>query len=219
MKSGKATAAYAGVGMQAPGNSGHNGHGGGTTGARREALAQDPLSTDDILTGFYRPGSGRPVSPAQAAPQAPIAEHGPLIAQGAPGPGHAQAQVRTGPGNGVAHPIDPPFDAAQGRAYGMSAAAPIAPLHGEGDYCDDAMEMRGQSPGQEQGQGMAGSAGKKPKPSHYKIVCISLYTEDIARLDGLVAELKRRGHTKANKSQVIRAALEQIDLDKVPKAH
>ena len=60
-------------------------------------------------------------------------------------------------------------------------------------------------------------AGKKPKPSHYKIVCISLYNEDIARLESLVAELKRRGYSKANKSQLIRAALEQIDLDKVPK--
>ena len=59
----------------------------------------------------------------------------------------------------------------------------------------------------------SGQSGKKPKPTHYKIVCISLYVEDIARLDELVAELKRRGHTKANKSQVIRAALEQIERD------
>ena len=61
--------------------------------------------------------------------------------------------------------------------------------------------------------------GKKPRPTHYKVVCISLYVEDIDRLDSLVAELKRRGHTKANKSQVIRAALEQIDLDQVPRSH
>ena len=60
---------------------------------------------------------------------------------------------------------------------------------------------------------------KKEKPTHYKVVCISLYTEDIAHLEELVAELKRRGHTKANKSQVIRAALDQIDLDKVPKGY
>ena len=63
------------------------------------------------------------------------------------------------------------------------------------------------------------SAPKKEKPTHYKVVCISLYTEDIAHLEELVAELKRRGHTKANKSQVIRAALDQIDLDKVPKGY
>jgi hypothetical protein len=60
---------------------------------------------------------------------------------------------------------------------------------------------------------------KRAKPTHYKIVCISLYTEDIERLEALVAELKRRGHTKANKSQVIRAALDQIDLEKIPKGY
>jgi hypothetical protein len=60
---------------------------------------------------------------------------------------------------------------------------------------------------------------KKEKPTHYKVVCISLYTEDIARLEALVKELKRRGHTKANKSQVIRAALDQIDLAKIPKGY
>jgi hypothetical protein len=60
---------------------------------------------------------------------------------------------------------------------------------------------------------------KKEKPTHYKVVCISLYNEDIAQLEELVAELKRRGHTKANKSQVIRAALDQINLDKVPKGY
>jgi hypothetical protein len=58
---------------------------------------------------------------------------------------------------------------------------------------------------------------KPPKPTHYKVVCISLYTEDIAHLEELVAELKRRGHTKANKSQLIRAALAQVDLSKIPK--
>jgi hypothetical protein len=60
---------------------------------------------------------------------------------------------------------------------------------------------------------------KKEKPTHYKLVCISLYTEDIQLLESLVAELKRRGHTKANKSQVIRAALDQIDLDRIPKGY
>ena len=60
---------------------------------------------------------------------------------------------------------------------------------------------------------------KKDKPTHYKIVCISLYTEDIARLEELVAELKRRGHTKANKSAVIRFALDSVDIAKMPKAY
>jgi len=57
---------------------------------------------------------------------------------------------------------------------------------------------------------------KKPKPTHYKVVCISMYTKDIEQLEAKVAELKRRGHTRANKSQLIRFALSQVDIDKVP---
>ena len=60
-------------------------------------------------------------------------------------------------------------------------------------------------------------AEAKPKPTHYKVVSISLYQEDIVRLESLVAELKRRGHTKASRSSVLRAAMQQIDLDKVPR--
>ena len=63
------------------------------------------------------------------------------------------------------------------------------------------------------------AAAKKEKPTHYKIVCISLYTEDIERLEKMVAELKRRGHTKANKSGLIRAALDQVDLTKIPRGY
>ena len=55
-----------------------------------------------------------------------------------------------------------------------------------------------------------------PKPSHYKIVSISLYNEDIDRLENMVRELKRRGHYKANKSQLIRHALAKLDLNLVP---
>ena len=54
------------------------------------------------------------------------------------------------------------------------------------------------------------------KPAHYKVICISMYTRDLEELDAKVAELKRRGWTKANKSQLIRLALSQIDLDKLP---
>ncbi|MCP4444550.1 MAG: hypothetical protein GY811_04295 [Myxococcales bacterium] len=59
-------------------------------------------------------------------------------------------------------------------------------------------------------------AKAKAKPTHYKVVCISLYTQDIENLEATVAELKRRGHTKANKSQLIRQALRQLDIDKLP---
>ena len=54
------------------------------------------------------------------------------------------------------------------------------------------------------------------RPTHYKVICISMYTRDIEELDAKVAELKRRGWTKANKSQLIRLALSQIDVSKLP---
>jgi hypothetical protein len=54
---------------------------------------------------------------------------------------------------------------------------------------------------------------KNRKPSHYKIMCISMYTRDIADLEAKVAELKRRGWTTANKSQLLRLALSRLDLD------
>jgi len=55
-----------------------------------------------------------------------------------------------------------------------------------------------------------------PRPTHYKVICISMYTRDLEELDAKVAELKRRGWTKANKSQLIRLALSHLDLDKLP---
>lgn len=58
---------------------------------------------------------------------------------------------------------------------------------------------------------------KAAKPEHYKVICISMYTQDLDKLDQLVGDLKARGYTKANRSALIRAALEQVDLSRVPK--
>ena len=58
---------------------------------------------------------------------------------------------------------------------------------------------------------------KAEKPTHYKVICISMYTKDLERLDTLVDTLKERGMTKANRSALIRAALDQLDLEKVPR--
>jgi len=55
------------------------------------------------------------------------------------------------------------------------------------------------------------------KPSHYKVICISMYTDDLKRLDSMVEALKARGLTKANRSALIRYALGAVDLDRVPK--
>jgi hypothetical protein len=59
--------------------------------------------------------------------------------------------------------------------------------------------------------------GGHEKPSHYKVICISIYTADLEKLDRMVEELKARGLTKANRSALIRFALAEVDLDKVPR--
>jgi hypothetical protein len=58
---------------------------------------------------------------------------------------------------------------------------------------------------------------KAEKPTHYKVICISMYTDALGRLDDMVKELKSRGYTKANRSALIRHALELVDLDEVPR--
>ena len=59
--------------------------------------------------------------------------------------------------------------------------------------------------------------GKADKPTHYKVICISMYTKDLKRLDDMVDSLKARGMTKANRSALIRYALGEVDLDSVPQ--
>jgi hypothetical protein len=68
-------------------------------------------------------------------------------------------------------------------------------------------------------QNDGGDAAQKrdAKPSHYKVICISMYTNDLRRLDTMVEALKARGLTKANRSALIRYALAEVDLDRVPK--
>lgn len=56
---------------------------------------------------------------------------------------------------------------------------------------------------------------KPEKPTHYKVICISMYTKDLERLDDMVDSLKARGMTKANRSALIRYALSGVDLDRV----
>jgi hypothetical protein len=63
----------------------------------------------------------------------------------------------------------------------------------------------------------APAAKNAEKPTHYKVICISMYTKDLERLDQLVEELKARGMTKANRSALIRVALDMLDLEKVPR--
>ena len=55
--------------------------------------------------------------------------------------------------------------------------------------------------------------------NHYKVLSISLYNDDIEKMDSLVKELKKRGFTRANRSALIRFALDQVDIAKMPKGY
>jgi hypothetical protein len=68
-----------------------------------------------------------------------------------------------------------------------------------------------------QGRTPRAPAEDKEKPTHYKVICISMYTDALERLDEMVKELKARGYTKANRSALIRHALDCVDLNAVPR--
>lgn len=59
----------------------------------------------------------------------------------------------------------------------------------------------------------------KAAPAHYRIVSISLYNEDIDRIDALVSALKEAGHSKANRSALIRYAIDTVDISKMPRSY
>ena len=58
-----------------------------------------------------------------------------------------------------------------------------------------------------------------PKPAHYDVICISLYKEDLARLDEMVKALKESGHRKMSRSALIRYALDTCDTDALPRGY
>lgn len=63
----------------------------------------------------------------------------------------------------------------------------------------------------------APKAQPESKPTHYKVICISVYNDDLRKLDDMVDKLKARGLTKANRSALIRHALGLVDVAKVPR--
>ncbi len=56
-----------------------------------------------------------------------------------------------------------------------------------------------------------------PNTTRKVVPYISMYTDDLEKLDAMVDELKAKGLTKASRSAPIRHALANVDLDKVPR--
>ena len=60
---------------------------------------------------------------------------------------------------------------------------------------------------------------KKAKPDHYEVICISMYKDDLGRLDEAVKRLKASGHRKMSRSALIRFALDTMDTDALPRSY
>ena len=60
---------------------------------------------------------------------------------------------------------------------------------------------------------------KNKKPDHYDVICISLYKEDLAQLDKMVAKLKKQGHRRISRSALIRFALDEVEIRDFPRAY
>ncbi len=50
----------------------------------------------------------------------------------------------------------------------------------------------------------------------FRLVTFSFYEEDVARLDKLLAEARKKGKRKASRSQIVRLALRQVDVSALP---
>ncbi len=87
----------------------------------------------------------------------------------------------------------------------------------EGDELDGVLSKGFYRPGPRPVSSPRASKPAGDKPTHYKVICISMYTDDLKRLDQMVDTLKARGLTKANRSALIRYALGTIDPETVPK--
>ena len=82
---------------------------------------------------------------------------------------------------------------------------------GGGDAPEDAPILSGLSTdtgeldfGFERTEALTGRRRKAEKATHYKVICISMYTKDLKQLDEMVDTLKAKGMTKANRSADLR---------------
>ncbi|MEL6180427.1 MAG: hypothetical protein AAFS10_15820 [Myxococcota bacterium] len=90
------------------------------------------------------------------------------------------------------------------------------PFEEEGDVLAHTFYQPGHVTNSNDSGGRRAAPKPKPKPTHYKTVSISLYLDDIERIDNLVRELKRRGFTKMNRSALIRFAIDTVNIDDLP---
>lgn len=60
-----------------------------------------------------------------------------------------------------------------------------------------------------------GNMALPKKYNHFQTIALSLYNEDVERLDGIIKTLKEKGYTRANRSSLFRLMLKSLDVSKV----
>ena len=65
----------------------------------------------------------------------------------------------------------------------------------------------------------ARSRGRQPLPEGrtFRLVTFSFYEDDVARLDALLKIARQKGHRRTSRSQIVRLALRQVDIDGLPE--
>jgi hypothetical protein len=51
---------------------------------------------------------------------------------------------------------------------------------------------------------------------NFRLVTFSFYEDDVARLDALLQQARQQGRRRASRSQIVRLALRQVDVTKLP---
>jgi hypothetical protein len=85
------------------------------------------------------------------------------------------------------------------------------------DALVDALYRDPRSSGSTARRGRGASRRPLPDGRSFRLVTFSFYEEDVARLDELLALAKERGHRGVSRSQIVRLALRQVNLDALPK--
>lgn len=97
-------------------------------------------------------------------------------------------------------------------------AVDLSPVASEGDaFYGTTPPMPATSPGPTATKRR--SRGRQPLPEGrtFRLVTFSFYEDDVARLDALLKAARQKGHRKTSRSQIVRLALRQVDIDGLPE--
>ncbi len=90
----------------------------------------------------------------------------------------------------------------------------VSPLEDEDPLLETLYQVSG--PAEEKRRRGPGRRRPLPEGRSYRLVTFSFYEEDVERLDALLSEARQQGKRKVSRSQIVRLALRQVDLDQLP---